>query len=112
MRCNSSWPSSTRDAQLRSLRAQINPHFLFNCLNSLRHLIVTQPARAEVMVTGLAELLRYSLASDRTDSVSLSDELRIVDEYLDLECVQARGSTDRGARGRARSAARARFHPC
>jgi LytS/YehU family sensor histidine kinase len=78
----------TRDAQLRSLRAQINPHFLFNSLNSIRHLIVTQPARAEVMVTGLAELLRYSLASDRTDSVSLSDELHIVDEYLDLECVR------------------------
>jgi LytS/YehU family sensor histidine kinase len=77
-----------RDAQLRSLRAQLNPHFLFNCLNSLRHLIVTQPARAEVMVTGLAELLRYSLASDRADAVGLSDELRIVDEYLDLERVR------------------------
>lgn len=77
-----------RDAQLQSLRAQINPHFLFNCLNSLRHLIVTQPARAEVMVTGLAELLRYSLASDRTDSVTLADELRIVDEYLALERVR------------------------
>jgi LytS/YehU family sensor histidine kinase len=77
-----------RDAQLRSLRAQLNPHFLFNCLNSLRHLIVTQPARAEVMVTGLAELLRYSLNSDRSDSVALSDELRVVDEYLDLERVR------------------------
>jgi len=77
-----------RDAQLRSLRAQLNPHFLFNCLNSLRHLIVTQPARAEVMVTGLAELLRHSLASDRTDSVALGEELRVVDEYLDLERVR------------------------
>lgn len=77
-----------REAELQSLRAQINPHFLFNCLNSLRHLIVTNPARAEVMVTGLAELLRYSLTSDRTDSVPLADELRIVDEYLDLERVR------------------------
>ena len=77
-----------REAQLRSLRAQLNPHFLFNCLNSLRHLIVTQPARAEVMVTGLAELLRYSLASDRSDAVGLSDELRVVDEYLDIERVR------------------------
>lgn len=77
-----------RDAQLRSLRAQLNPHFLFNCLNSLRHLIVTEPARAEVMVTGLAELLRYSLASDRLDAVGLSDELRVVDEYLELERVR------------------------
>jgi two-component system LytT family sensor kinase len=80
-----------RDAQLRSLRAQLNPHFLFNCLNSLRHLIVTEPARAEVMVTGLAELLRYTLASDRTDSVALSDELRVIDEYLNLERVRLEG---------------------
>ena len=77
-----------RDAQLQALRAQINPHFLFNCLNSLRHLIATQPARAEVMVTGLADLLRYSLVSDRSDSVLLSDELHIVNEYLKLEAVR------------------------
>lgn len=77
-----------RDAQLRSLRAQLNPHFLFNCLNSLRNLIVANPARAEAMVTELAELLRYSLASDRTDTVALGEELRIVDEYLELERVR------------------------
>ena len=68
-----------------ALRAQLNPHFLFNSLNSLPHLIGTHPERAETMVTGLAELLRYSLASDRTDKVALADELRIVDEYLALE---------------------------
>ena len=78
----------TRDAQLRALRAQLNPHFLFNCLNSLRHLIVRHPERAEMMVTSLAELLRYSLASDRREFVTLSDELHIVDEYLELERVR------------------------
>lgn len=79
---------TAREAQLQALRAQVNPHFLFNCLNSLRHLIATEPPRAEVMVTGLAELLRYSLNSDRTEFVSLADELRIVDEYLSLERVR------------------------
>lgn len=78
----------TRDAQLRSLRAQLNPHFLFNCLNSLRHLILANPERAAAMVTGLAELLRYSLASDRTDAVPLAEELDVVDEYLALEQVR------------------------
>jgi hypothetical protein len=78
----------SRDAQLRTVRAQVNPHFLFNCLNSLRHLIVTNPDRAVTMVTGLADLLRYSLASDRADTVPLSDELAIVDEYLGLEQVR------------------------
>lgn len=78
----------SRDAQLRSLRAQINPHFLFNSLNSLRHLILADPQRAVTMVTGLADLLRYSLASDRSDMVPLGDELAIVDEYLGLEQVR------------------------
>ena len=74
-----------REAQLRSLQAQLNPHFLFNCLNSLRHLIVQNPERATSMVTSLADLLRYSLASDRKETVALSEELAIVDEYLALE---------------------------
>ena len=99
-----------REAQLRSLRAQLNPHFLFNCLNSLRHLIVTQPARAEIMVTGLAELLRYSLASDRTDAVGLSDELRVVDEYLDIERVRLEDRLT-VTRQVAREALRARVPP-
>jgi hypothetical protein len=78
----------SRDAQLRGLRAQVNPHFLFNSLNSLRHLILADPQRAVTMVTGLADLLRYSLASDRTDMVPLGEELAIVDEYLGLEQVR------------------------
>jgi hypothetical protein len=78
----------SRDAQLRSLRAQLNPHFLFNSLNSLRHLILANPDRAVTMVTGLAELLRYSLASDRVEMVSLGEELEVVNEYLELERVR------------------------
>lgn len=77
-----------RDAQLQSLRAQVNPHFLFNCLNSLRALIAQDPERAESMVTALAELLRYSLASDRRDTVAFAEELDIVDRYLDLEKIR------------------------
>src|SRR5262245_753879 len=77
-----------RDAQLRSLRAQLNPHFLFNSLNSLRHLILSHPERAAGMVTSLADLLRYSLTSDRTEMVSLADEMQVVDDYLELERVR------------------------
>ncbi len=80
--------AAARDAQLQALRAQINPHFLFNCLNSLRHLIGAQPERAQAMVTNLAGLLRYSLNSDRRDLVPLGEELQIVDEYLELERVR------------------------
>jgi two-component sensor histidine kinase len=79
---------TSRDAQLQSLRAQLNPHFLFNCLNSLRSLIVEDPARAASMVTGLAEILRYSLASDRMDTVRFAEELDVIDEYVDLERIR------------------------
>jgi hypothetical protein len=77
-----------RNAQLDLLRAQTNPHFLFNCLNSVRALITENPERAVAMVTSLSDLLRYSLQSDRTRTVRLADELTIVDEYVSLERVR------------------------
>jgi two-component sensor histidine kinase len=77
-----------RDAQLRALRGQLNPHFLFNSLNSLRSLIAEDPQRAASMVTGLSDVLRYSLASDRKDTVPLADELSVIEEYLSVERVR------------------------
>jgi hypothetical protein len=77
-----------RNAQLDLLRAQVNPHFLFNCLNSLRALISENPERATAMVTSLSDLLRYALQSDRAHTVTLADELAIVDEYVSLERVR------------------------
>jgi two-component sensor histidine kinase len=74
-----------REAQLRVLRAQLNPHFLFNSLNSVRSLITENPQRAASMVTGLSEILRYSLTSDRKDTVSLAEELGVIDEYVGVE---------------------------
>ena len=76
------------DARLRSLESQLNPHFLFNCLNSVRALIVEDPARAQTMVTRLAELLRYSLNMDRAETVTLDEELQAVNDYLSLERVR------------------------
>ncbi len=77
-----------RNAQLDMLRAQVNPHFLFNCLNSVRALIAENPERASSMITSLSDLLRYSLQSERTHTVSLAEELAIVDEYVSLERVR------------------------
>lgn len=77
-----------QEAQLRGLRAQLNPHFLFNCLNSLRELIVENPQNAQKMVTQLSGLLRYSLQSNHTEQVALADEVRAVRDYLDLEAVR------------------------
>lgn len=77
-----------QQAQLRGLRAQLNPHFLFNCLNSLRELIVENPQNAQRMVTQLSALLRYSLQSNQTEQVALEDEIQAVKDYLDLETVR------------------------
>lgn len=73
-----------KDAELRSLEAQLNPHFLFNCLNSIRGLITESPLQAQDMITRLASLLRNSL--HRGDHlVPLAAELDVIGDYLALE---------------------------
>lgn len=74
-----------REAQLHALRGQVNPHFLFNSFNSLRALIALDPAHATDALTQLSGLLRYSLASAERLVVPLSEELLIIQRYLDLE---------------------------
>lgn len=74
-----------RESELRALEAQINPHFLFNCLNTIRGMIVENPPQAQDMVTKLAEMLRYSLHRDRTHTVPLAREMEAVANYLALE---------------------------
>lgn len=72
------------EAELRALQAQINPHFLFNALNTLYGTIQRENDEARRMVLNLAEVLRHALGSDRRYS-SLADELRIVKAYLEIE---------------------------
>ncbi len=80
--------ASINEAELRALKAQVNPHFLFNCLNNLRALITEDSEKAREMLLRLSELLRYSLEAGRRDKVTLAEELRIVDGYLALEKMQ------------------------
>ena len=76
------------EARLAMLRQQVNPHFLFNALNSVRTLIDEDPERAQQAITRLAALFRYSLLSDSRQTAPLAEELRIVDDYLDLELLR------------------------
>jgi hypothetical protein len=71
-------------AELRALRSQINPHFLFNALNALYGAIPREAAAARRMVLNLAEVFRYSLQSDKV-FVPLAQEMQIVRAYLELE---------------------------
>jgi len=72
-------------AQLAALRAQINPHFLFNSLNSIAQLVRTDPDRAEACVEGLAEMLRYVLRRGDRELVPLAEELEMTRSYLEIE---------------------------
>lgn len=73
------------EAELRALRAQINPHFLFNTLNAIAHLVEIKSEGAVQMIEKLSELFRYSLASTRRNTVPLSEELDIIHQYLEIE---------------------------
>jgi Histidine kinase len=75
-------------AELRVLKTQLNPHFLFNSLNTVRSLIADDPARAQRAVTHLANTLRYTLSAGNDELVSLAQELDIVREYLALETMR------------------------
>ena len=77
-----------KEVELRALKSQVNPHFIFNSLNSLRALIDEDPARARQAVTQLSNLLRYSLQSGQLETVPFEDELRVVNDYLALEQVR------------------------
>ncbi|UID78471.1 histidine kinase [Stenotrophomonas maltophilia] len=70
-----------------ALRARLNPHFMFNALNNLRALILEDPERARDMVTRLSRTLRQALAHNRSEQVTLAEELAVVDDYLAIEAV-------------------------
>jgi signal transduction histidine kinase len=72
-------------AQLAALRAQVNPHFLFNSLNSIAQLIGTDPVKAEACVERLGEIYRYLLHRAHADFVPLAEELSIAESYLEIE---------------------------
>jgi two-component system LytT family sensor kinase len=75
----------TSRSELKALRAQINPHFLFNALNAIASLIHTDPARADAAVEQLAEVFRYTLRRSDQEWAPLDQELAFARAYLDVE---------------------------
>jgi len=74
-----------KELELKTIKAHINPHFIFNALNGIRALIDENPVRARRAVTELSNILRSSLNAEKGETVSLGDELKIVKDYLALE---------------------------
>jgi sensor histidine kinase YesM len=80
--------SLVKEAELKSLKFQINPHFIFNSLNSINSLIHTSPTKAATMTVKLGEFLRSTLAKKDIQTNSLREELMIARLYLDIEKVR------------------------
>jgi len=77
-----------QEMQLSLLKSQINPHFLFNTLNSISMLIGKNKEKARQMINRLSEVFRYALESYDDQQVSLSDELRFTENYLNIQKVR------------------------
>jgi len=79
---------AAREAELRALRAQLDPHFLFNALNSVAGLIAADPVRARLMCQRLADFLRDSLVLGRAGRIPLHREVELAAQYLQIEQVR------------------------
>jgi len=77
-----------KDAQLGSLKSQINPHFVFNTINNIRSLILEDKEKARDMLLNFSDLFRYALKNTDQSKVTLEDELEIVNQYLELLSIQ------------------------
>lgn len=77
-----------RDSELKALKTQVNPHFIFNCLNSISALTSSDPVTAREMCIRLAEFLRKTLGIGEKSQIALSEELEMVHAYLSVEQIR------------------------
>lgn len=82
------WEAAVKDYELKTLKSQLNPHFMFNAMNSIRALIEEDPESAKAAITKLSNILRYSLQMERMERVPLENEIETVKNYLDLERIR------------------------
>ncbi|SFC14509.1 Histidine kinase [Flagellimonas taeanensis] len=80
--------TNLKQAQLNTLKGQINPHFMFNSLNNIRGLMLEDVEKSREMLTKLSEILRYSLTKNNTNDIAVREELEVVDNYIDLSKIQ------------------------
>ncbi|WP_301922492.1 sensor histidine kinase [Ferruginibacter sp.] len=77
--------SVVKELELKTIKSHINPHFIFNALNSIRALVDENPTRARTAITELSNILRSSMQAEKLETVPLERELNIVKDYLALE---------------------------
>ncbi|MEP7255643.1 MAG: histidine kinase [Ferruginibacter sp.] len=77
--------TTVKELELKTIKSHINPHFIFNSLNSIRALVDENPTRARRAITELSNILRSSMQAEKSETVTLESELDIVKDYLALE---------------------------
>jgi sensor histidine kinase YesM len=82
------YEASIHEFELNKLKSQLNPHFIFNALNSIRALVDENPVKAKKAITQLSHLLRNSLVMDKMRLTTFEDEIKTVKDYLDLEQIR------------------------
>ncbi|HEX6891240.1 MAG TPA: histidine kinase [Chryseolinea sp.] len=82
------YEASMIEIELNNLKSQLNPHFIFNALNSIRALVDENPKKSKQAITQLSNILRSSLASDKKGLTNFDEELKIVKDYLGLESIR------------------------
>ena len=80
--------ATVKEIELSNLKAQLNPHFIFNAMNSIRALVDENPDKSKQAITQLSNILRNSLASEKKGLTKFEDELKIVKDYLSLESIR------------------------
>ena len=83
--CRKRLEAVVKSLELKTIKSHINPHFIFNALNSIRALVDENPMRARTAITELSNILRSSMQSEKMETVPLQQELDIVKDYLALE---------------------------
>ncbi len=80
--------ASVKEIELNNLKSQLNPHFIFNALNSIRALVDENPEKSKLAINQLSNILRNSLVADKRGLVKFGDEMKIVRDYLGLETIR------------------------
>ena len=82
------YEAKINEIRLNHLKSQLNPHFIFNALNSVRALVDEDPVKAKSAITQISNMLRFSLMLDKKQVIDLADELATVKDYLALESIR------------------------
>jgi two-component system LytT family sensor kinase len=85
---NLKWEASINEVELNKLKSQLNPHFMFNAMNSIRALVDENPGKSKDAITQLSNILRNTLQMGKNRVIPFDEELKIVNDYLALESIR------------------------